>query len=497
MRAELKAGLAVAGLVLVLALAFQGSRGLWEPDEGRNANIAFSMLRSGDWLVPRLNGDPYLDKPPVHFWTVAAGMAILGADEWGARLFQGLLFAATAGLVGALGSRLWDRATGRLAALAYATSLLPFMAGNILTPDMPLAACGAAVLYAYWRAHGAETAPRALERSAWWLAVGLVVGIGLLTKGPAMLVLLPPLFVHLVVRRRVGAALLSPGLWLGGLAAVGLALAWYVPIAERFPGAAAYFLDNQVVGRIATDTYRRNPGWMGALEIYVPTLIAGSLPWSAWWLLAGRRLLVRPDGGWWRRIWTSPRLLLLALCVCLPLAVYLAASSRLHLYALPIFAPLALATGRGLRLAGAAAWDRRRAVGLAVWCLALLAVKLVAAQSERGRDSRAVAKRIAAEAPSAPFDILALDHANGLPVYGYDRFRWVTVEKDPYPLFTPLQSLAEAVPSLVASGRTQVVLVTSKKRDDALFILNAAGFSCDPRRPAGRMNILVCRPPGG
>ena len=86
-------------LALLLGLAFQGSRGLWEPDEGRNVNIALGMLQTSDWLVPRLNGEPYLDKPPLHYWTVAAGMALFGRNEWGAPAGQALLFALTVVLV--------------------------------------------------------------------------------------------------------------------------------------------------------------------------------------------------------------------------------------------------------------------------------------------------------------------------------------------------------------------------------------------------------------
>ena len=43
--------------VLVLAFAFLGSRGLWDPDEGRYTNVALIMLDSGDWVTPHRNDD--------------------------------------------------------------------------------------------------------------------------------------------------------------------------------------------------------------------------------------------------------------------------------------------------------------------------------------------------------------------------------------------------------------------------------------------------------
>ena len=66
--------------------------GLIEPTETRYAEIAREMLKSGDWLIPRLNGIPHFHKPPIAYWATASGMALLGANEWGARL--GLALAA-------------------------------------------------------------------------------------------------------------------------------------------------------------------------------------------------------------------------------------------------------------------------------------------------------------------------------------------------------------------------------------------------------------------
>ncbi len=93
-------------LAAVMAVAFQGSRGLWAPDEGRYAHAAQSMLEQGDWLVPHLHGHVYLDKPPVHYWSVASGMALFGQNRWGARVPQALWFFATALLVGAIARRM-------------------------------------------------------------------------------------------------------------------------------------------------------------------------------------------------------------------------------------------------------------------------------------------------------------------------------------------------------------------------------------------------------
>ncbi|MCK4510708.1 glycosyltransferase, partial [bacterium] len=69
-------------LAALLAFAFQGSRGLYETTEGRYAESAREMLETGDWLVPRLDYEPHWTKPPLTYWALAGGMALLGENEW-------------------------------------------------------------------------------------------------------------------------------------------------------------------------------------------------------------------------------------------------------------------------------------------------------------------------------------------------------------------------------------------------------------------------------
>jgi 4-amino-4-deoxy-L-arabinose transferase-like glycosyltransferase len=475
---------------LVLGLGWQGSRGLWEPDEGRNANIALGMLESGDWLVPRLNGDPYLDKPPLHFWSVAAGMRLLGADGWGARLPNALFFVVTAALLGAVGRRMWDERAGQLSAWVYATTLAPFVAANVVTPDTGLAAFVVLLVYAYWGAeHGGHGS---VARCGWWLLAGAACGLGLLTKGPAMLVFLPPLAAHLALRWRHRGCPLGPGPWLGLTVAALLGLAWYLPIVRSLPGAGAYLLDNQAVGRLVGSRWDRSPGWAGAVEVYLPTLVAGVLPWSFWWLARARRL------SWWRPLRPSASTLLLGLWFALPLIVFALASSRLPLYLLPLFAPFALATGRGLSLAWSGASRARRqwaAVLLIAWCAVLLGLKVVAARYPSHRDARRQAAWIAAQGVGAESTLMIVDTAgNGLRLYGYPELEWVRARGEAYPLFSPLRNLGTVAPELATRRRRVAAVVAPSWTEEVARQLTTAGFACEARLSELRIALLLCSP---
>src|SRR5688572_23133268 len=78
---------------------------LFEPDEGRYAQIPREMLARGDWIVPVLQGEPYLDKPPLIYWLVMLSYSIFGVHDWAARLVPALAVHGTILLTYLLGRR--------------------------------------------------------------------------------------------------------------------------------------------------------------------------------------------------------------------------------------------------------------------------------------------------------------------------------------------------------------------------------------------------------
>src|SRR5210317_1211912 len=97
-------------LMVVLTVGYGiGGYGLIEPDEGRNAEVAREMAATNNYVLPHLNGLPYLDKPVLFFAAVAASIEVFGVNEFAARLASLLLGLATAALTGWFALRFWGR----------------------------------------------------------------------------------------------------------------------------------------------------------------------------------------------------------------------------------------------------------------------------------------------------------------------------------------------------------------------------------------------------
>ncbi len=374
-------------LLVLMAFVFQGTRAIWEPDEGRYTAAGLNMLESGDWLVPTLDGEhAHLTKPPITYWAIAAGVGLLGHNEWGARLPGALAFVGTGLLVFGIGRRLCT-AKPWLPAVIWSLSLGPVVAANIVSTDVLLVFFETAAMFSFveaWRREGSD-------RHRWVLVMWIAWGLAFMTKGPPGLLPLGAMVAFLAVHDRAGLrGLFRPA----GLAAFALvAFTWFGVIVYQQPDRLGYFLGYEVYDRVFTGVHKRNSEWYGGFEIYLPVLLVGALPWWAFALAScgGPRAT-------WRRLRERVRardreLLLLLYWLLLPLAVFFLARSRLQLYILPLFVPLALLLARPL-----ARWnwlDIRRTAWIAgVTAALLLAAKGTLAYWPANRDARAMAVAI-------------------------------------------------------------------------------------------------------
>jgi 4-amino-4-deoxy-L-arabinose transferase-like glycosyltransferase len=123
---------------LLLGLAPVFSHSLWTPDEPTGAGIGRAMAESGDWIVPRLNGKPFLEKPPLYWWTLAGSLRLLGVSDVAARAPSALFAVLTLLAVWIAGVRLGGPREGLLGVCVLASTVLFIQNATRVTVDPAL-----------------------------------------------------------------------------------------------------------------------------------------------------------------------------------------------------------------------------------------------------------------------------------------------------------------------------------------------------------------------
>jgi 4-amino-4-deoxy-L-arabinose transferase-like glycosyltransferase len=242
------------GVLIVLALAplwLSGmfGRGLWTPDEPREADIAWRMSQQRDHTLPQLAGTPFLEKPPLSYWMSGAAISLFGDSAAGARAPNLLYAVITALAVGALALAMQtDGASALLAALVAASALTAFRVSIWLAPDACLLAGSALALLGAWRGY---RAPAGARKAAGYTLMHFGAAIGFMAKSaPGWLV--PGLaLITLIVWERRWSELRRWELY-AGLALQGLIIGpWVLAVARTEHGADALraLFWNNLVGR--------------------------------------------------------------------------------------------------------------------------------------------------------------------------------------------------------------------------------------------------------
>jgi len=474
--------------LLILAFLFQGSRGIWQPDEGYYSGTAVTMMAKDSLFIPYLGEhEIFLDKPPMIYWGIIAGLKLFGNSEFAMRFFHGLCFVLTSLAVGSLSYSMFkDRWLSLLSSLIYATMVIPFIAANFVTPDTILTLWTTLSALCFWK----SVKSNGKIQITWQMLLCGAVGLGFLAKGPAVFIPCGGMFVFLLVRKEVFRYFLSPWLLLGVLIFLVTGLSWYIWVGFKIPGAFSYFIDNQVLGRLITEKYNRNPGLTGAF-IYIPVLVFGSLPWSAIWL--EKKGMIKSsllNKQWWKELQKKTEILFILCYFFVPLVILCLASSKLGLYALPIFVPLAIATAK-LWIRKAPAIDSLLFPGLlkgyvrpiklvGCWVFLLLISKLALAYYPTHNNMRALWSQIRKYLPSGNYELCTIDErADGLLFYGADEVEHLTGKSDPYPTFTKTETILEEIQEFVREDETGFFLaIEDDDIAEAINLLKNSGIEC-------------------
>lgn len=271
-------------LVWISALGFVlaglGSFGILDNNEGLYAEIAREMLAAHDWrqwIIPHLNGLPYMEKPPLLYWLTAFSFALFGESEWSARLVPALSALACVALLVRFGVTVRRPKAGRMAALMFISGLGVTAMSHVLMFDMLLTALlTAALMYAY-RFLG--------EGSARWLRCSYgFLALAVMAKGFVALLLFGFVIVvfMLVTHRSIAALWRACGKWFEPWAVLvffGVTVPWHLTASVVEPIFPWFYFINEHVLRFL-GTREPHDYYAGAWWYYLPRMMIYLFPWS-------------------------------------------------------------------------------------------------------------------------------------------------------------------------------------------------------------------------
>jgi 4-amino-4-deoxy-L-arabinose transferase-like glycosyltransferase len=319
--------------VCLTSLFYQlGTAGLFEPDEGRNAEKAREILLLNDWITPHENFFPVLDKPMFFYWLIAISYKAFGVNEWAARLASVLAALGCFALVYSFARIRWGPWEALWSGLILINGAEFFILSRVVIFDMSLTFCITLALYSFYQAaHASEK----VKRRIYCLLMYGALAVGTLIKGLVGL-LIPGLiiFFYLLIANRwsiLGSIYLIPGV----LLSLALVTPWYLLAESRNSGFIRYYLWDEHFGRFATASFDREQPWY----FFLGVLVVGFLPWST--LLPSVM----------RRYWSQPlddRKIFLIVWSTVPLVLFSVSHSKLPHYILPIFPALSILTATTL-----------------------------------------------------------------------------------------------------------------------------------------------------
>lgn len=246
-----------AVVIYVVGFYRLGFPSFWDPDEAVYAVATRRMLRTGDWLAPMFNGEPFFDKPILFYWLQLISFRIFGINEFAARLVPAVSAVGVIGVTGWAGRVFFNRQVGILSALIVAVlpATVALSAYAILDMTFTLFLFAGVVLAASAVLHDRP-------RRQWWGYVCMALAV--LTKGPLAIALAGVSFLlALAIAPGLRRALLSLRWGWGLLLVIALSSPWFLYMWWRFGYAfiEGYFLRENI--------------WLYAAQLYTTTRSAG------------------------------------------------------------------------------------------------------------------------------------------------------------------------------------------------------------------------------
>jgi 4-amino-4-deoxy-L-arabinose transferase-like glycosyltransferase len=344
------------------------------------AQISRTMLESGDWVTPHLNGIAYLEKSPLGYWLSAISHGIFGVHDWAGRLPLALSVIGLCVATLRFGTWAFGRDAGFYSGLVLSTSIGLFLFTRIVIPDAILTLVITLGLWSFARALD----PDEKRSEVWPVLMGVCLGLGLLLKGLIAVVFpIATAFVYLAITRQLWVRdTLRRVRPVRALAVMGaIAVPWYVLAMLRNPphfdftmhsgpgqyhGFFWFYFINEHVLRFLNLRYPRDYNTVPRLWFWLLHLV-WLFPWSVY-AAAAFRLNYSPSD-------RAGRTRLLAVCWIAVVLVFFTFSTTQEYYSLPTYPAFALLLGCAIHTGGV--WIRRGTK--AVIAVASVAVAVIAA----------------------------------------------------------------------------------------------------------------------
>lgn len=328
-------GILLVLLFVVLYLVFLGVRALYIPDEVRYGEIAREMIVNGDWVVPRLNGLLYFEKPPFGHWLNAISLILFGENAFAIRFASALSAGVSAATVFFLGRRLFNnRQLPYLAVFVYLTTFEVQAIGTFGVLDSIFAT----TLNLGIATFAIAAMPAGRHRIRLLALAGVFFGIAFLTKGFLAFALPVLVLAPWLILNRDFKLLFRQG-FIVVFAAIVVVLPWAIAIHLRQPDFWHYFFWVEHVQRFAAENAQHKAPFYYYL-MYLPFV---AFPWVLLLPAAARALRGEEIAQ------AHPRaLLLMVLWAVAPFAFLSVASGKLITYILPCFVPFSLIVAAGL-----------------------------------------------------------------------------------------------------------------------------------------------------
>ncbi len=347
-------------LIAVAAIIFLGCAvsppRLMDDVDAVHGQIARNMIQSGDWVIPHLDGVPYVEKAPLPYWLIAISYLVLGDHDWVARIPTALAAILLCWVVARYGRWAFGVRAGFYAGLSLVTCIGLFLFTRVLIPDVMVALTVCVGFLSFQHALDPDVEDESRSRR-WAALLAVALAVGVLLKGLiALVVPVGGALVYLALTRQLFVRDTWRRLHLASGALVFLAIAapWHILATLRMPpyfdftlhsgpgeyhGFFWFYFINEHLLRFLNLRYPRDYNTVPRLAFWLLNLV-WLFPWSVY-LPAAARMSFRP-------VDRAGRTRLMALCWAGFLLLFFTFSTTQEYYSMPIYPALALLLGAAM-----------------------------------------------------------------------------------------------------------------------------------------------------